>query len=208
MLAAAELVDESECFDSVWVGDNFLPKPRLEAVVSLAAIAARTKRVKLGVMCMATFVKRHPVPFAIQWASLDVLSGGRTIFVACLGGSGRISPRHASELSSVGVADSERIGRMVEGIQVLRALWGPGPVSYAGRFYRFDDIEALPKPHQARVPILIAANPPLEGDRATEERALRRVARWADGWATDSVPPSLGKGPRACGGRRARGRSD
>lgn len=79
LVKMAELAEESGCFDGVWVGDNLLSKPRLDYLVLLSAIAARTNKVKLGTICMATFPLRNPIQLAIQWASLDVLSGGRTI---------------------------------------------------------------------------------------------------------------------------------
>lgn len=75
----AVTAENSGVFDGVWVGDNLLSKPRLDYLVLLSAIAARTNRVRLGTICMATFPLRNPVQLAIQWASLDVLSEGRTI---------------------------------------------------------------------------------------------------------------------------------
>ena len=81
----SELVDmavtaeESGCFDGVWVGDNLLSKPRFDYLVLLSAIATCTRKVKLGTICLASFPLRNPIQLAIQWASLDVLSGGRTI---------------------------------------------------------------------------------------------------------------------------------
>ena len=71
--------EKTGAIDSVWVGDNFLSQPRLESLMLLAAIAARTRRVTLGTLCLATFAMRQPLQLAIQWASLDLLSGGRTI---------------------------------------------------------------------------------------------------------------------------------
>ena len=79
LVDAAVAAEESGCFDGVWVGDNLLSKPRLDYLVLLSAIAARTSYVKLGTICLASFPLRNPVQLAIQWASLDVLSGGRTI---------------------------------------------------------------------------------------------------------------------------------
>ena len=55
LLVTAEQAEASGLFDSVWVGDNFLSKPRLEAIVMLSALAARTQRLKLGTICLATF---------------------------------------------------------------------------------------------------------------------------------------------------------
>jgi alkanesulfonate monooxygenase SsuD/methylene tetrahydromethanopterin reductase-like flavin-dependent oxidoreductase (luciferase family) len=79
----------------VWA-DSLLAKPRLEAVTLLSALGAVTSRVRLGVGCMATFVHRHPVLFAQQWASLDVISGGRAWLVVCLGGPDEQSRRRPS----------------------------------------------------------------------------------------------------------------
>src|SRR5262245_30072213 len=101
LLEAAVRAEESGEFDSIWVGDNFLSKPRLEALVTLAAVAARTSRVKLGTICLASFPLRHPLPLAIQWASLDVISGGRTILVVCNGGAASDGPLFRKELESM-----------------------------------------------------------------------------------------------------------
>ena len=85
LLRAAQIAEDSGFFHSVWVGDNLLSKPRLDSIVTLSALATRTKQVKLGTLCFASFPLRHPIPLAIQWASLDVLSQGRTILGVCNG---------------------------------------------------------------------------------------------------------------------------
>src|SRR5947209_17677820 len=190
LLVTAEEAEASGMFDSVWVGDNFLSKPRLEAVVTLAALAARTKRMKLGTICLASFPLRHPLPFAIQWASLDVLSGGRTLLVVCNGGSSTWGGAYATELAAMGVKSSERAARVEEQIEILRLFFGPDPVTYHGRFFDFEDVQMLPKPVQARVPIGIAVKP-IAGDAASEERILRRVARLADAWQMDRIDPAI-----------------
>lgn len=191
LLETAEQAEATRMFDSVWVGDNFLSKPRLEAVVALSALAARTRRLKLGTVCLATFPLRHPLQFAIQWASLDVASGGRTRLVVCNGGSARQGEAFAAELAAMGVRSNERVGRVEEGIELLRRFFGRGRVTYHGRFYQFDDVELELKPAQERVPIDIAVNPPKDADPALEERVLRRVARLADGWQTDAIEPAV-----------------
>ncbi len=191
LLETAEAAEQSGFFDSVWVGDNLLSKPRLESIVTLAALAARTGRVKLGEVCLASFPLRHPLLLAIQWASLDVISAGRTIMVVCIGGSARMGPQFAAELAAHGVGSNERVPRLEEGIALLRAFWGADPVTHHGRFYDFDGVQALPKPVQPRVPIMIASNPVDGGDPAVEERVLRRIARLGDGWQTDGTPAPL-----------------
>ncbi|HVA24004.1 MAG TPA: LLM class flavin-dependent oxidoreductase [Chloroflexota bacterium] len=187
MLQAAELAEEA--FDSVWVGDNFLSKPRLEAIVALSALAARTKRVKLGTVCLATFPLRHPLQLALQWASLDRLSGGRTILAVCLGGSDAKGRKFADELANFGVLSRERAPRLEEGVELLRRFWGPEPaVSHEGRFYRFSEVDAQPKPLQEHLPIVLASNPAEDAAPRITEIALRRVAKYGDGWQTDGTP--------------------
>src|SRR5262245_24267078 len=85
MLGMARDVDADPLFDSLWVGDSLLAKPRPDSVALLGALAAATRRVKLGAGCMASFPVRDPLIFAYQWATLDVLSGGRMLLAACTG---------------------------------------------------------------------------------------------------------------------------
>src|SRR5262245_65825985 len=85
MLDLAEMADRSGLFQSVWVGDSLFGKPRMESIALLAGIAARTQRVRLGAACMASIALRDPVLLAYQWASLDLLAGGRTVMVGCTG---------------------------------------------------------------------------------------------------------------------------
>lgn len=191
LLETAEEADRSGQFHSVWVGDNFLSKPRLEAIVLLSAVAARTTQVRLGPVCLASFPLRHPMVFALQWASLDVLSGGRTTLAVCNGGATSAGPLFAAELRAMGVKSTERVGRVEEGIELLRRFWGPDPVTFHGRYYNFEDVQLTPKPVQARIPITIAVNPADDADPAVIERALRRIARLADGWQTDGTPPAV-----------------
>src|SRR6202040_2272910 len=79
LIELSQQAEASGAFDALWVGDSLLAKPRLEAVTLLAALASAPSRLRLGVGCLATFVHRHPLLFAQQWASLDVLSGGRAL---------------------------------------------------------------------------------------------------------------------------------
>ena len=182
ILAAAAFAENSGVFESVWFGDSLLHKPRLESVVMLSAAAARTAKVRLGVMCMASFPVRHPVLLAIQWASLDQLSKGRTVLGVCIGGG------HDPELRAFGARRSERVGRMAEGIELLRKLWSEDEVDHAGRFYRLDKCRVVPKPAQKRCPIWIAVSPDREavGDLIVDN-AMKRAAMLADGYITMGV---------------------
>lgn len=184
----ADRAEVSGVFDSVWVGDNFTSKPRLESIVTLSAIAGRTRRLKLGTICLASFPLRHPLVLALQWGSLDLASDGRTILAVCAGGSDKMGPQFAAELAAMGVASKERIGRLEEGIALLRAFWS-GPVTHHGKYYRFENVDLQPRPVR-RIPIVLAVNP-TSPDPAVAERAMRRVARLSDGWQTDGTPPAV-----------------
>src|SRR5207248_3865873 len=140
VVKVADLIDQTVeaeragAFDAVWVGDSLLAKPRLESVTLLSSLATVTSRVRLAVGCMATFVHRHPVMLAHQWASLDVLSGGRTLLAVCLGGPSEANAAQAAEHDVMSIASAERVGRLEEGIAVLRRLFGGKNVSHQGRF--------------------------------------------------------------------------
>jgi len=184
--------ENSGAIDAVWVGDSILSKPRLECIPLLGAIAARTSRVKLGVACMATIAQRNPVLLALQWASLDVLSGGRTWLAACMGYPASQHPMAAKELAVMGVESKERPARLEEMIQALKVLWSDEHASFHGKYYTFDDVNLLPKPTQRPCPIFIAGTPrPTQIGERGVERSLRRIARYADGWMTNQIELSM-----------------
>ena len=192
LIDMAARAERSGLIDAVWVGDSILSKPRLECIPLLGAIAAHTSRVKLGVACMATIAQRNPVLLALQWASLDVLSGGRTWLAACMGYPASQHPMAAKELEVMGISSKERPERLEEMLQALRVLWSDEHASFHGKYYSFDDVNLLPKPAQQPCPIYIAGTPrPTQiGDRGVE-RSLRRIARYSDGWMTNQIELSM-----------------
>jgi alkanesulfonate monooxygenase SsuD/methylene tetrahydromethanopterin reductase-like flavin-dependent oxidoreductase (luciferase family) len=87
------------------------------------------------------------------------------------------------------VPSRERVGRLIESLTVLRRLWSEERVTHTGKYYRFADVELLPKPTQQPIPILLAVNPKPEFVSDTIiDRIMRRVATYADGWQTDATP--------------------
>lgn len=193
LLNLAERV-EAEGFDSVWVGDSLFSKPRYEPIALLAAISQRTKRVKLGTACMISGT-RNPLYLALEWATLDHLSNGRTIL-----GTGMGNPEEGvrREYAALGMDFEKRATIFEEGLAVLRELWTEGRTSFHGEHFRYDDISFFSgtemgplMPIQSPPPIWVVSNPRLTvGTRAEEKtgrvigKAARRIARYGDGWMT------------------------
>jgi len=193
VLDLAEVV-EAQGFDSVWVGDSLFSKPRFEPIALLSAISQRTKRVKLGTACMVSGT-RNPLYLALEWATLDHLSHGRTIL-----GTGMGNPEEGvrREYTALGLDFEKRARIFEEGLAVLRALWTEGRVTFHGEHFHYDDIafysgtEMQPlKPLQSPPPIWVVSNPRLTAGTQQEEktakiisRAARRIAKYGDGWMT------------------------
>jgi alkanesulfonate monooxygenase SsuD/methylene tetrahydromethanopterin reductase-like flavin-dependent oxidoreductase (luciferase family) len=187
MLDMAQEADASGLFASVWVGDSLLGKPRMESMVLLAGVAARTKRVKLGPACMASFTLRDPVLLAYQWASLDLLTAGRSVLVACTGLVDQEGGMVEGQL--YGLRRRDRVMRLVEWIAILRLLWTQNEAVFNGKQYRFSGVTIDPKPvAKPHPPIWIANN--AKGDRGLIVRTLRRAAVHGDGWQTSIRDPA------------------
>ena len=139
-----ELADVAEAvgLDSVWIGDSLLFKPRHEPLALLAAIAGRTKRITLGTAVLLPML-RNPVLLAHQAATIDQISEGRLILGV---GTSRDVPAARAEFEAARACRSEkRIGRMLEGIRLCRALWTGEKVSWEGR-WTVTDATLAPKP--------------------------------------------------------------
>ena len=188
MLDLAVEADRAGVWDSVWVGDSIFAKPRLDAMVALGALAARTERVGLGVGCMASMPLRDALLFAYQWLSFDCLSGGRSIFVACQGQREAGGGKFAEEFAAFGIDPGTRSRRMEEAIEILRLVSETEDASYEGTYNRFENVTVLPRPVQQPLPIWVTANPNPAFPKLSE-RALRRVARMGDGWMTTANTP-------------------
>ena len=120
MLEMAEWADGERFWDSVWVGDSIFAKPRLDAIALLGALAARTMRVKLGPACFASTPLRDALILAYQWCCLDLMSNGRTIFVACKGQPETGGGLFDKEFDVLGIDPKSRTRRMEEAIEILR----------------------------------------------------------------------------------------
>lgn len=193
MLLDLSEVVESSGFDSVWVGDSLFSKPRYEPIALLSAISQRTKQVRLGTACMVTST-RNPLYLALEWATLDQISGGRTILGA---GAGNPEEGVRREFEALGLDYARRASVFEEGLAVLRELWTKGSVTFHGRYFDYDDVsfysgtEMGPlRPLQQPPPIWVVSNPRLKGDAPTKvmqrrmEAACRRIVLYGDGWMT------------------------
>jgi alkanesulfonate monooxygenase SsuD/methylene tetrahydromethanopterin reductase-like flavin-dependent oxidoreductase (luciferase family) len=163
-------------FESVWVSDHFMTEDRfrLECWTQLTWIAARFPGPLLGTIVLANSY-RHPPLLAKMAASLQHLSGGRLILGYGAGWAEEEYRAYGYDFPPI----RTRIEQMVEGIEVMRALWTGGPVSYQGRHYRLEDALAVPIP-DPRPPIMIGG----DGEKLT----LRAVAEHADWWNAMSRP--------------------
>lgn len=181
-------------YDGVWAGDSILAKPRLDSISVLSAVAGATDRLKLGTSCFASFPLRHPILLGYQWATLDQLSGGRTILVVCQGTPTQHGPIYRNEYDAFGISPKEKVLRMEESMEILRKIWTEDDVSYDGKIFKFHDVTVQPKPKQKPCPIWIASNPrstgELEGPPGKIEANFDRVGKYADGWMTTMVSPS------------------
>jgi probable F420-dependent oxidoreductase len=180
-------------FDVLFVGDRLLASAHgeqglavydaamLDPFVTLAAIAARTQRIRLAPL-VTVVPFRHPASLAKLTASLDILSRGRFVFGA---GSGWSAP----ELEMFGIDRKRRGLQLEEGIGLIRRLWSGETVTANGEFWELNGVRVLPRPVQIPgPPVWLGSFAP--DDAATwsgsmspaQTRALARVGRIADGW--------------------------
>jgi probable F420-dependent oxidoreductase len=166
---------EAYGYDSVWAGDHIVFHiPRFEIFTTLAAVAARTKRVQFGPAVLLLCL-RNPVHVAQSVVSLDHMSEGRFILGVGVGGE------HPKEFMASGVPVNQRGSRTNEALEVLHRLWTESSVAFNGKYYRFDEITMRPEPFQK-------PHPPIwVGGRS--EAALRRTAKYAQAWAPAFVTP-------------------
>jgi F420-dependent oxidoreductase-like protein len=176
MLAVWEEADRTPAFEHAWLFDHFNPiqgdldGPCFEGWTLLAALAARTSRLRLGLM-VAGNTYRHPAVHAHMAATVDVISGGRLDFGV---GAGWNEYEH----ESMGIplyAPGERIRRLGEACELTRRLWTQPLTDFDGRYYQLSQARLEPKPIQK-------PHPPFVIGGSGEQLTLRVAARYADIW--------------------------
>ena len=178
-ITRAAVLAEELGYADVWVSDHVAqpasqgyPSPYLyDPLLTLGWAAAATTRVGLGTSVLV-LPQHHPLYLANALASLDSLSGGRLTVVGGVGWS-------EAEFAALGQDFHNRGRRTDEIIDILRASWHEDPVTFAGEFYRLDEIRVLPQPAH-EIPIWI-------GGRA--EAAYVRGTTRGDGFQTIGVDP-------------------
>jgi F420-dependent oxidoreductase-like protein len=183
IVARARLAEDAG-LDGVWVFDHFTalyadPKgPCLEGWTLLAGLARETSRVRLGTL-VTGMTHRHPSVLAAEVVTVDHLSSGR---VECAIGAAWNEPEHRG-LGIPFPSAGERMDRLEEGVQVLRALFTEDAVTFEGRHYRLDGATYHPRPVQQ-------PHPPIWVGGTGRTRLLPIAGRYADvwhGWADDAA---------------------
>jgi alkanesulfonate monooxygenase SsuD/methylene tetrahydromethanopterin reductase-like flavin-dependent oxidoreductase (luciferase family) len=168
-LLALAVRAEALGYDSVWVGDSVLARPRHDPLTLLAGVAGRVPRVALGTAVLLPAL-RNPVLLAHQVATLDQVAEGRFILGV---GIARDVPNIRAEFAACGVPFEKRVGRMMEGLRLCRTLWSGEAVDWDGRWDVRGGVLA-PTPHRAGgPPIWVGGN---------TAASLERVGRHFDGW--------------------------
>lgn len=154
--------------DGVFVGDHVtFYGSGSDGLIRLAQLGAVTTTLELQV-CVYLLALRHPTPVALQAAMIDRATGGRLTMAVGIGGE------DPNEWWACGVDPKTRARRTDEGLQILRSLWTQEETTFEGKYYRLNAVRMRPKPLRPEgVPLHV-------GGRS--DAALRRTARYGDGW--------------------------
>ena len=174
-------------WDAASVTDHFMPNTpdrvgdTMECWTTLAALAAVVPRMRLGTIVSGN-TYRHPAVLAKMAAQVDLISGGRLI--CGLGAAWQQNEHEAYGIPFYTVA--ERLARLDEACQVLKALWTQDKSTFKGRYYQLGDAPLAPKPVQRPYPELMIGG---GGEKVT----LKIAARHADHWNVWGGPETLAR---------------
>ena len=151
-ITAEALYADKLGMSSAWIGEHHFNSLGVLSCpdIVLAYVAANTTRIRLA-PAVTVLPLHNPIRVAEQWATLDLLSGGRVVFAAGRGYDRReYQPFHASFEDNQGIFE--------EGLELVRRLWAAeGRISHHGKHYQFDDVRITPKPVQRPIPIYVAS---------------------------------------------------
>ena len=175
---------ESTGWDGVWFADHFMPNsedvsdPLLECWSVLAALGASVPRVRLGALVSGN-TYRHPAVLTNMAATADQISGGRIVL-------GLGAGWQENEHSAYGIDffdTKERLARLEEACQVVKALTTQDRSDFSGRYYALIEAPLEPKPVQSPMPLLVGGG----GEKVT----MRIAATYADEWNVWGTPDVL-----------------
>ncbi len=176
MLAVWREADAIPAFEHAWLFDHFMPLgkdptgPCLEGWTLLAAYAAQTERLRVGLMVTGN-TYRHPAVLANMGATVDVISRGRLDFGIGAGWNELEHTAYGIPLYKPG----ERIARLAEACEVIRLMWTQEAPDFDGRYYQLKGARCEPKPVQKPYPPFVIGG-------SGEQKTLRVVAQYADIW--------------------------
>lgn len=176
MLAIWQAADEEPLLEHAWLFDHFFPLtqdmsgPCLEGWTVLAAFAAVTKRIRLGLMVTGN-TYRHPTVLANIAATVDVISKGRLDFGIGAGWNEFEHTAYGIPLYKPG----ERLRRLDEACEVIKRMWTEKQATFEGRYYQIKDAYCEPKPVQQPYPPFVIGG-------GGEKLTLRIVAKYASVW--------------------------
>lgn len=156
-------------FDSLWVGDSLFARPRHDPLTLMAALAVHTPGMEIGTAILLQSL-RNPVILAQQLATIDQLSEGKLIVGV---GIGADAPSIHAEFSAAGVPFERRVGRLVESVNLCRALWRGEPVTWNGR-WQLNEAVVAPTPYQRGGPPIWYAS--------SVDAGVERAGKYFDGW--------------------------
>ena len=173
---------EQAGLDSVWVGDSLMAKPRMEPLSILSALAARTTRVRLGTAVLLPAL-RHPVLLAQSLTTVDLISGGRLVIGAGVGGA--FNSDQKREWVAAGVSAEGRAHRFEEIIKIVQGLGSGRSFDFHGRNFDLDAGLMRPVPiNPAGIPFLLGTH-----YRAHSKAQIRRAAQLGAGIISISDSP-------------------
>ena len=154
-------------FDYIIAGHHYVMEERqkFQVMPAMSRLAADAGEMRVGMFLLLPL--HHPVEIAEQYATLDAITGGRTIFAPVMG-------YRDKEFEAFGISKRDQRGRFVESIEVIKRLWTEDSVSYDGEHFAFEDVTITPKPMQdPRPPIWIGAN---------RDAAVKTASEIGDAW--------------------------
>ena len=171
-------------FSMVTFGDSILTVPRPDPLMLLSSVALISRKVLLGT-CVMILPLRNPILIAHQTATLDIVSGGRLVLMAGIGGAANASEeiQYRNEAGAFNISYPKRGFVFDEQIQIIRKLWEGNSLTFRGKYFNLQNVTMPIRPVKQNIPIIVSGNPWAKSS-STKESVFKRVGRLGDGWIT------------------------